>query len=79
MLHFDIWMAASVESLPVLRRAAITEPRSAPTQTRELATASTEQPEPDEMESEPVQTRVNTSLCRMYQYGFIMTLRLGAW
>ena len=72
-------MTASVESLPVLRRAAITEPRSAPTQTRELATASTEQPEPDEMESEPVQTRVSTSLCRMYQYGFIMTPKLGAW
>ena len=52
-------MAASVESLPVLRRASITEPRSAWIQSRELAPASSEQPEPDKMESDPVQTRVN--------------------
>ena len=55
-------MAASVESLPVLRRASITEPRSAWTQSRELAPASNEQPEPDKMESDPVQTRVNTKV-----------------
>ena len=73
-------MAASVESLPVLRRASITEPRSAWTQSRELAPASSEQPEPDKMESDPVQTRVNKkSLYRMYQYGFLMSLKLGAW
>ena len=53
-------MTASVESLPGLRRAAITEPRSASMQTRELAPASREQPEPNTEESEPVQTRVNT-------------------
>ena len=69
-------MTASVESLPVLRSAAITEPRSASTQSREPAPASREQPDPDTMESVPVQTRKHKL---MYQYGFLMTLKLGAW
>ena len=46
-------MTARVESLPVLRSAAITEPRSEARQIRELPPASSEQPDPEVMGSEP--------------------------